>query len=1031
MSDKALLKKGNYKTFYEPPTHEEWSDLKFLKLNRKKQALRVISYILTLGITYLLSRWFVKYESLEYDITTVEEADHVLVTSEGSEQILKIFYIRVCKKILHPVYDDEPVNLKIFTFRYLKFYYDEDLARFAEIKFPMNLQFKEIHEKMSSGSDSQYNDRKALFGDNLISVPMPSVWSLFLAEIMHPFFVFQVFSCILWTIELYYYYAAVIFFMTVGMLIFNLIETRTNIKKVREMAHYECNMKVKRNNEWIFVSSREIVPGDIVEIHEKIMLSCDIILLNGICITDESMLTGESQPVVKDPLPMTSSIIYTGNKQYTLSSGTTPLHCFGECYGLVISTGFSTTKGHLIRAILYPKPNRFKFTQDSMKYIGVMFIIAMIGFFYCIWFFIEEGYTALDIIVWSLDLITIAVPPILPLAMTVGVAFAITRLKEKNIGCISPPAVNAAGRVSVICFDKTGTLTEDAMTLKGVWENFKLNEDLTLCSEDFQENLATCHSLKILNEKLIGDSQEVAIFEGIKWNLQGSEGNYVCTVNKEGKSIGVVNIYPFSPVTKRMGVVAEYNGKLKLHVKGASEVILPLCSNINPQVYKVLNKYTRKGIRVLACASKPLEADYNPDQSLESLESDLQFFGIILLENQLKPDSKRTLRILLHTNIRCIVSTGDALLTGTSVAKALTIIPKYSKYSVGDITNGEVHWEDNKGNKIDWPTAHKCGFFVLSGSLLEHLINTEDEILPTIILRGAVFGRMSPNQKVLLVKQLQVGDVQVAHVGDGANDCAALKAADVGLSLSEAESSIAAPFNGRELKGIIEVIREGRASLATSFQTFKYITMYSMIQFFCVVILYSLNNSLLDLQFLYQDLFIILPLVICMSYTKSYDLLAPYMPPGALISFPILSSTIGQTTFQLLVQIVCYLLLIFQSWYESSDASADEPAESDDNTVLFLISSTQMIYMCLIFSIGPPFRQQVATNYWFTGAVVVVVSVHFYLFVFPDEYIREFMELTWIPYDFKMVLMLIVFGAIMASWEYENYGIKYFSKIKD
>lgn len=946
-----------------------------------------------------------------------------------TQEIHQIFTVQVSKSVLHPNFPNEPVTLKYIIFRYINFVYDENTGEFHDIKFPSNLQYKEIHQKFGKGEQNP-EEKTKIFGKNLINVPMPSIFSLLINELFTPFLIFQLFSCTLWFYEGYSLYAGTILFLTIILLSFNLYETRSNIQRVREMAHHESEVKIKRQNEWITESSSELVPGDIIQISEIKMLPSDVLLLYGTVIVDESMLTGESQPVVKDPLPNNSSQIFNMNKLHVLSSGTTPLYCWGDCYGVVISTGFMTTKGQLVRSILYPKPNRFKFTEDSIKYIGFMFIVAILGFCYCIAFFIEEGYGAVDLIVFSLDLITIAVPPILPLAMTVGVAFAITRLKNKSINCTSPPSVNSAGRVSVITFDKTGTLTEDFMSLKGGLENSEMTPDLSKCSPEFQENLASCHNLKIVNEKLLGDPQEIAIFESVKWVKEWTNPNYIATYTKDNKILGVKFVYQFSPLTKRMGVVVEDEAKtLKLHMKGAPEVILPLCEEVPVDIYEVISKYTRQGIRVLAFGSKEM-SDFNPENALEDIEKGLKFIGIILLENPLKSDAARTLRILLHTNIRCLVSTGDAVLTGAAVAKKLKVVPKGTSLFIGDFSNNEIKWETADGEKSDWENASIADHYAISGRLLEKLVKEKHEHLEIVIKKGCVFGRMSPQQKVLLVQQLQTEDVQVAHVGDGANDCAALKAADVGLSLSDSESSIAAPFNGKELSGIIEILKEGRASLATSFQTFKYITMYSLAQFFTVVILYSLNNRLLDVQYLYQDLFIILPLVICMSYTKSYDLLAPYLPPGALISLPILSSTIGQTIFQLIVQVVSYIVLINQSWYETEETSVDDPVGTDDTTVLFIISSAQMIYMCLIYSIGPPFRQEVPTNFWFIGAIVVLVTVHFYISIFPDEYLKDFLGLTFMPYDFKMLLILIITVAVLISWEYENYGIKYFSKIK-
>lgn len=119
-----------------------------------------------------------------------------------------------------------------------------------------------------------------------------------------------------------------------------------------------------------------------------------------------------------------------------------------------------------------------------------------------------------------------------------------------------------------------------------------------------------------------------------------------------------------------------------------------------------------------------------------------------------------------------------------------------------------------------------------------------------MLICGKVFARMSPDEKHELVEKLQSIDYCCGFCGDGANDCAALKAADVGISLSEAEASVAAPFTSRifDIRCVPEVIREGRASLVTSFSCFKYMSLYSAIQFTSVSFLYASASNLGDFQ---------------------------------------------------------------------------------------------------------------------------------------------------------------------------------------
>lgn len=138
--------------------------------------------------------------------------------------------------------------------------------------------------------------------------------------------------------------------------------------------------------------------------------------------------------------------------------------------------------------------------------------------------------------------------------------------------------------------------------------------------------------------------------------------------------------------------------------------------------------------------------------------------------------------------------------------------------------------------------------------------------------------------------------------GDGANDCIALKQADSGISLSEAEASIAAPFTSKvqDISCVVTLLREGRAALTTTFQAFKFIELYSMIQFFSVTILYLERSNLSDNQFMYIDIGVLVPLCIFQSWTGAYENLTPALPQESLFSPPVLVSVLGSAAIQFL-----------------------------------------------------------------------------------------------------------------------------------
>ena len=213
---------------------------------------------------------------------------------------------------------------------------------------------------------------------------------------------------------------------------------------------------------------------------------------------------------------------------------------------LAVRTGFNTTKGALVRSMLFPKPSGFKFYRDSFRYISVMAGMALIGFMASFINFVHLKLAWHLIVVRALDLITIVVPPALPATLTIGTNFALSRLRKKQIFCISPQRVNVGGKLDIVCFDKTGTLTEDGLDVLGLRvaqsaaNRFSdlLSDTLYLLPGAAYERdptldysfhkaalytMATCHSLRLVNGELVGDPLDVKMFEFTGWSFEEGE----------------------------------------------------------------------------------------------------------------------------------------------------------------------------------------------------------------------------------------------------------------------------------------------------------------------------------------------------------------------------------------------------------------------------------------------------------------------------------------------------------------------------
>ena len=290
-----------------------------------------------------------------------------------------------------------------------------------------------------------------------------------------------------------------------------------------------------------------------------------------------------------------------------------------------------------------------------------------------------------------------------------------------------------------------------------------------------------------------------------------------------------------------------------------------------------------------------------------------------------------------------------------------------------------------------------------------------------MLVKCQIYARMSPDQKHFLVEKFQNLGYCVGFTGDGSNDCGALKNADVGLSLSEAEASVAAPFTCREkeLSCVLDMIREGRGALVTSFSCFKYMALYSLIQFTTVSLLYSKGNNLGDGQYMFIDLCVIIPIAIFMGQSKPSHILSSKRPTASLVSKKVLTSLIGQISIQFLFQFLIFQWTCSSNWYISpSNPQQDRDAmyPSMDNTILFYLSSFQYMIVAFVYNEGAPFRESVYKNLPFIGSFFSLWILSTWMLFYPTKWIQMELELVDLPPHASQILYVIILFNFLISW---------------
>ncbi|XP_063775364.1 probable cation-transporting ATPase 13A4 [Pseudophryne corroboree] len=1091
---------------------------------RWRSVLCILGYIFSLGFLRLLFYWKPEMDVWCHCVPcSLAEADVVLLrtTGESKEYIKKLvieIYINVASvKPGHPIVHDEDsiISKSIMRPNGKVRYIQVQKIRYVwvptECKFMKSgvldddLSCSDIHSKYGFGLTKEEQEiRRQICGLNTITVKITPIWKLLFKEVFNPFYVFQVYSLSMWIATSYIEYSIAILLMSVMSIAVTIYNLRVQSVKLHKMsAAYNSIMVtvLHKNGDYEEVQSQSLVPGDVIVIGgTKLFLPCDAILLSGGCTVNEAMLTGETIPVTKTTLPNINNCIpwitHSGDdyKRHILFCGTEVIQTKGSAQDLVkavvLQTGFNTAKGDLVRAILYNKPVNVKLHRDAIRFLLGLVWVAVFGAIYTAIVYTKNGASIHDIVLMSFLMLTIAVNAALPASITLGLLYAQTRLKKLGIFCISPQRINIAGQLNLVCFDKTGTLTEDILDLYGILpcDNSRFQDVIVFSSHDtlswchIFEAMTTCHSLIKLDGKLQGDPLDLKMFERTGWELEDcettiNEDGYMisCTMVKPGhrakkvpvEGIIILHQFPFSSNLQRMSVITQVIGdsNLTLFMKGAPEMVIRYCKpETVPRGFSVkLDFYTMQGFRVIGLAYRNHSLPTSLDIDRETVECDLTFLGLLILENRLKPETKFVLQELNEANIRTVMVTGDNLQTAVTVGKNSGMIPGNSNIIMLEACEPEkdlpasLTWKSMMENQtngnnskpkdsriavgdgcINNSTILGNFHFVLTGRSFQIITEHFYDVLPKILLNGIIFARMTPRQKCNLIEELQKLEYSVGMCGDGANDCWALKMAHAGISLSELEASVASPFTSKipNIECVPMLIKEGRNTLVTSFSIFKFLTLFTLIAIICILLLFWKQTLIGNYLYIVQSFVINFPAPLTLSLTGPATKLARHRPSGHLLSPPLLLSILLHFIFTMVVQITAFLLLQQQPWFSETDVfSACLPlnlstenvtmrahgfSENYYTATMFHITGFHLLIVEFVFSKGRPFRQRLYTNYLLCLLIVVQVAIHVFLLFVDIKAMYTALELACTPYYWRGNIFIMVLVLFIASYVAEE-----------
>lgn len=541
--------------------------------------------------------------------------------------------------------------------------------------------------------------------------------------------------------------------------------------------------RVLRDGHEELINSALLVPGDIIFLETGDFVPADSRIISCSSLKcDESTLTGESIPSEKTESVISEENIPIGDRINMLYSGC-PL-TYGRASAIVCATGMDTEIGKIACLLKDDEPSK---TPLSIKLARLGRTLGFLAISACLVIFfigMRNGIPTLEIFMTSISLAVSAIPEGLPAIVTIVLSLGVERMAKKNAVIRRLPAVETLGSASVICSDKTGTLTQNRMTLmKAYTQECKTIEAVTAhAPADLQKLLkyATlcCNgTVSGKNHNIhIGDPTETAIvFAAQKCNL---------VKEKLDEQYPRLLELPFDSERKRMTTVCRIDGETVVIVKGAFDSIQNLCVSGDMKAAETANtKMSSSALRVLAVAYKTIDEIPNGNQT-DTLECKLHFLGLLGMIDPPRPEALKAVSLCKKAGIRPIMITGDHIVTASAIAKELGILGQNQKAITG--------------KELDTFSETK---------LMENLE------------QYSVYARVSPENKIRIVKAWQAKGHIVAMTGDGVNDAPALKAADIGCAMGITGTEVAKNAADMTLSDdnfatIVEAVREGRGIYA-------------------------------------------------------------------------------------------------------------------------------------------------------------------------------------------------------------------------
>ncbi|XIL87315.1 cation-translocating P-type ATPase [Enterococcus faecium] len=562
---------------------------------------------------------------------------------------------------------------------------------------------------------------------------------------------------------------------------------------------------VIRDGKVTTVESEQLVVGDILVLESGDAISADARLIEASQLrVEESALTGESEAVEKDAAFIAEEDESLGDQLNMVFKGCTV--AAGRGKAIVTAIGMATEMGKIADLLnentMQKTPLQVRLNQlgkrISMIALAAAALVFVIGEL--------QGEPLLEMFMTSISLAVAAVPETLTVIVTLTLAYGVQKMARKHAIIRQLLAVETLGTANVICSDKTGTLTQNEMRVRRVWskedEVTNIEDSMTNSAMEILKMAALCTDVTVEQEDddlvIKGNPTEVAIVRAV-------EENYHTKAELEEK-YPRVNELPFDSERKMMTTVHQMGEKYISITKGAFDVLAPRFSSGDVEQAAIVNdRFGKRALRVIAVGYATYDEEPQ-DISSEALEKDLRLIGLIGMIDPPRPESKGAIKRAKKAGIKTVMITGDHVVTASAIAKELGILNDPSE--------------------------------ALSGSELHQL---SDEELDARVKALSVYARVTPEDKIRIVKSWQRTGAVVAMTGDGVNDAPALKASNVGCAMGitgtdVAQSAADMILTDDNFATIVDAVSQGRSVYQNIRKAINFLLSCNISEIFIVLI---------------------------------------------------------------------------------------------------------------------------------------------------------------------------------------------------